>query len=49
MLFFLKITQDKDLVLFLCHHMDPWYMLAKFDVDLSLINVVVKVSRNSIQ
>ena len=32
---FFKTTQDIGLVLFLSLHIAPWYMHAKYDVDLS--------------
>ena len=32
---FLKTTQDIGLILFLSHHIGPWYMHAKYYVDLS--------------
>ena len=32
---FFKTTQDIGLILFLSHHIGPWYMHAKYYVDLS--------------
>ena len=46
---FLKTSQNIGLGVFLSHHISPWYMHAKSDVDLSWIKKVLKVSENSIR
>ena len=46
---FLKTSQNIGLGVFLSHHISPWYMHAKSDVDLSWIKEIVKITEYSIQ